>query len=66
MTRPALSHFNFNHLPDDLALASAPFAQLAVRLAELPENSESDMALRKLLEAKDCAVRAAVMGRVSK
>jgi hypothetical protein len=35
-------------------------------LAELSENSESDMALRKLLEAKDCAVRAAVMGRASK
>jgi hypothetical protein len=40
---------------------SAPFAQLAERLvAEVPRNPERTVALRKLLEAKDAAVRAAV------
>jgi hypothetical protein len=63
MTRPCLSHFNFNHLPPDLADVSLPFNRLAHFVAVLPENPESDMALRKLLEAKDCAVRAAILGR---
>jgi hypothetical protein len=54
-----LRWFDFSHLPPHLQDASAPFAVLALRLVEtLPESVELDMALRKLLEAKDCAVRA--------
>lgn len=62
--RPSLSHFTFAHLPPDLAAVSQPFAELANRLAlDLPEGPESDTCLRKLLEAGDCAVRAALAAR---
>ena len=54
-----LQFFEYNHLPADLAEVSKPFCELAHKLAkELPENSETVKCLDKLLEAKDCAVRA--------
>lgn len=54
-----LQFFKFDHLPDHLKKISAPFADMAEILAKtLPDNSEKTTALRKLLEAKDCAVRA--------
>jgi len=34
------------------------FADPASRIAQLPQNPERTVALRKLLEATDCAVRA--------
>lgn len=47
------------HLPEKLQVASRPFAVLAQHIVEtLPSNPERTSALRKLLEAKDCAVRA--------
>jgi hypothetical protein len=53
-----LQFFEYAHLPAKLQLVSKPFGELAVHLAEvLPPNAESTVALRKLLEAKDCAVR---------
>ena len=56
--------FKYDHLPPHLALVSAPFCELADRLIEtLPRNPERTVALRKLLEAKDCAVRASLAGR---
>lgn len=56
---PLLKFFKFDHLPEKLKAVSEPFSVLAHRLAEdLPSNDELEMALRKLLEAKDCAVRA--------
>jgi hypothetical protein len=56
---PILRFFHYSHLPQPLAAASAPFCQLAHRIVtELPRNPERTVALRKLLEAKDCAVRA--------
>jgi len=58
---PILRFFHYNHLPPQLAQVSAPFCMLADRLVrELPRNAERSAALRKLLEAKDCAVRAVV------
>lgn len=55
-----IQFFKYQHLPAHLQNVSKPFADLAEKMvAELPENEESHMALRKLLEAKDCAVRAA-------
>jgi hypothetical protein len=61
MTEPILQFFAWSHLPPGLAAVSAPFGQLAERLvAEVPRNPERSVALRKLLEAKDAAVRAAV------
>lgn len=58
---PILRYFEYEHLPEMLQLISRPFCNLAHQLAlELPHNPETSTALRKLLEAKDCAVRAAL------
>lgn len=56
-----LRHFRHEHLPPLLAEVSKPFGELAERVAKLGDDPEVTMALRKLLEAKDCAVRAAVV-----
>ena len=54
-----LKHFRCDHLPTPLKEISAPCAELAVKMADsLPENAELTVGLRKLLEAKDCFVRA--------
>lgn len=65
MTHPAtaalLRYFAFDHLPERLQGVSRPFALLAADLVDtLPPGPEVTVALRKLLEAKDCAVRAAL------
>ena len=58
---PILRYFEFGHLPDHLQAVSAPFAALANQLVEsLPPGPELSVALRKLLESKDAAVRAAL------
>ena len=54
-----LQFFGYTHLPVHLAEVSEPFSVLAENIvATLPSNPERTVALRKLLEAKDCAVRA--------
>lgn len=54
-----LQFFKYDHLPQHLQEVSKPFCDLAKHIAEtLPSNPETTVALRKLLEAKDCAVRA--------
>ena len=54
-----LQFFSYSHLPSHLGNISAPFSHLAEQIvATLPSNPERTVALRKLLEAKDCAVRA--------
>lgn len=59
MTDPMLQFFKFDHLPAPLGLISKPFGELANFIVDmLPPNPERTVALRKLLEAKDCAVRA--------
>lgn len=56
---PLLQFFQFEHLPEELRKVSEPFCLLAFELIDLvPRNPERTVALRKLLEAKDCAVRA--------
>jgi len=56
-----LQFFAFDHLPEHLRAVSRPFGELARTICEtLPANPERTVALRKLLEAKDCAVRAAL------
>jgi hypothetical protein len=58
---PLLQFFQYNHLPENLRPTSKLFHDLAHSLDEfLPTNSEKTTALRKLLEAKDCAVRALI------
>ena len=59
-----LRWFTFAHLPPDLRETSEPFALLASRIVEtLPAGAERTVALRKLLESKDAAVRARIEGR---
>lgn len=65
---PLLQFFTHDHLPPRLSMASKLFCDLARQIvATLPRNSERTVALRKLLEAKDSAVRAviAVVANVS-
>ena len=57
-TRALLEFFAWEHLPPHLAAVSKKFDALAHDLAEIP-GPETTAGLRKLLEAKDCAVRAA-------
>lgn len=56
---PITQFFAFEHLPLRLQEASRPFGELAQHIvATLPRNPERTVALRKLLEGKDAAVRA--------
>ncbi len=55
---PVLQFFVYNHLPEELQDISKSFNVVAWRMAKkLPDNEETRVALRKLLEAKDAAVR---------
>lgn len=58
-----IQFFAFDHLKGDLREASEPFARMAAAIVmNLPRNPERTVALRKLLEAKDAAVRARFAG----
>lgn len=74
-TESILQYFKHDHLPPHLAQVSKPFSDLAYSIvmgdpnpesdgvtiaSGLPRNPERTVALRKLLEAKDAAVRAAL------
>ena len=52
--------FVYSHLPPFLQAVSKPFSEMADKILELPRNPERTVALRKLLESKDAAVRAAL------
>ncbi|MCR6649718.1 MAG: hypothetical protein NVV70_16865 [Cellulomonas sp.] len=61
MTSPILRWFTWDHLPPHLRPCVQRFSELAQDVdANLPDSAEKSVALRKLLEAKDAAVRAAV------
>lgn len=61
MNEPMLQFFEYRHLRPDLQDISSGFHAMAHRIAvTLPSNPERTEALRKLLEAKDCAVRAVI------
>jgi hypothetical protein len=63
---PILQFFDYGHLHDPLQAISKPFGELALRMvSSLPRNAERSTALRKLLEAKDAAVRAQIYASVS-
>lgn len=56
---PMLKYFQYSHLPPKLQAISKPFGELAEQVGKtIPYGPEADAMLRKLLEAKDCAVRA--------
>jgi hypothetical protein len=74
MTEHIMQFFAYEHLPQHLQAISKPFCDLARAIVgdergmpagtstdfPLPRNPERTVALRKLLEAKDAAVRAAL------
>lgn len=66
-----MQFFAYEHLPPNLQAVSKPFCEIARDIVgtgassndspfPLPQNPERTVALRKLLEAKDAAVRAAL------
>lgn len=56
-----LQFFAYGHLPPRLQAVSEPFGVLAQQIIDtLPRNPERTVALRKLLESKDAAVRAVI------
>jgi hypothetical protein len=61
-TEALLRFFDYTHLPERLQRVSRPFHDTAHELVtDLQlDGPELTVALRKLLEAKDCAVRAAL------
>jgi len=61
MSAPILKYFDYDHLPASLQAISKPFYDLAHKFdAQLQDGPEKSAGLRKLLEAKDCFVRAAL------
>lgn len=63
---PILAFFAYAHLPERLQAISRPLGEVALEMAEvLPQGPEVAAGLRKLLEAKDCFVRAALAQKVS-
>ena len=61
MPNAIMQFFAYAHLPAPLREVSAPICHLAERMqANLPDGPEKSAGLRKLLEAKDCFVRAAL------
>ena len=62
MPSPILKYFQGGHLPSHLFAVSFPVGELAQLMDEkLPDSAEKSAGLRKLLEAKDCFVRAALV-----
>lgn len=58
---PILKYFEYAHLPENLQKVSKPIGDLAQEMVDtLPDGPELSAGLRKLLEAKDCLVRAAL------
>ena len=59
-----MKYFEYEHLPENLQEISKPFCELAKAIYErntfAKDPQEVEACLRKLLEAKDCAVRAAL------
>ncbi len=63
MPNPIMKHFQYAHLPAHLQQVSKPVGDLAILMdSTLPDCAEKAAGLRKLLEAKDCLVRAKLEG----
>jgi hypothetical protein len=61
MSNPIMKYFEYKHLPEHLKAVSIDFWTLAQIVDDsIPESAEKSAGLRKLLEAKDCIVRAAL------
>lgn len=61
MPNPIMRYFDYEHLPAHLQAVSRPIGDVAREMDRaLPDGPEKSAGLRKLLEAKDCLVRAAL------
>ncbi len=58
-----LGFFQYSHLPPHLQEVSRRFHDVALDVFNLPPSYERTAGMRKLLEAKDCAVRAKLVGK---
>jgi hypothetical protein len=59
MPSTTIQFFEYDHLPKELQVVSRPIAELAHFMEQmLPDGPEKSAGMRKLLEAKDCFVRA--------
>ncbi|QIW88946.1 hypothetical protein phiV208_16 [Vibrio phage phiV208] len=59
MKNEIMKYFEYSHLPPHLQEVSKPIGDLAKDMdSSLPDGPEKSAGLRKLLEAKDCLVRA--------
>lgn len=59
MPSTTIKYFEYAHLPEKLQKVSKPMSELAHLMEEmLPDGAEKSAGMRKLLEAKDCFVRA--------
>ena len=57
-----IQFFSYEHLPKPLQKVSKPFHDLvnSPMVQDLPNSPEKTTMIRKLLEAKDCAVRSLI------
>jgi len=61
MSNPILKYFQYQHLPEHLQEVSRDFCILAQDIdTKYVDSPEKSAGLRKLLEAKDCIVRASM------
>lgn len=65
MEERMMKFFQYKHLPENLQGISKPFGELAQWVVDnIQAGPERTVALRKLLEAKDCAVRAVLEQKI--
>ena len=56
-----MKYFDHEHLPERLQVVSKPIGDLARQMVQnLPDNTEREVGLRKLLEAKYALLRSAL------
>lgn len=61
MPSTTIKYFDCTHLPPKLQEVCKPIVELAKLMEEtLPDGPEKSAGIRKLLEAKDCFVRASL------
>ena len=61
MPSTTIKYFTYSHLSERLQVVSKPIGDLAQQLEDtIPDGPEKSAGMRKLLEAKDCFVRASL------
>ena len=61
MSTTTIRFFEYEHLPEKLKNVSKPIGDLAMLMeSSIPDSPEKSAGMRKLLEAKDCFVRASL------